>query len=49
MNKQILVPDSKSQILNGGNQAAEMQEHKRKIEVVSTLYDFLVYGFIMIL
>ena len=30
----ISVQDSKSQILNGGNQAMEMQEHKRKIEVI---------------
>ena len=30
----ISVQDSKSQILNGGNQAVEMQEHKRKIEVI---------------
>ena len=27
------VQDSKSQLLNGGNQAMEAQEHKRKIEV----------------
>ena len=30
-----LVQDSKSQLFNGGEAAEEMQEHKRKIEVIN--------------